>query len=154
MKKLLRKIWAWIAETYQGIVGGTKKYVPIAIKIVEAMKKVMDSPVDDVVIFIVTSAIPGDADDKAAAKVKAFVEKWLPKFLLELRIIEGVANIPNLNDQLQAILNEVKKLSPETQGVIWHGFASLAIEKLSDGELSWSDAVALSEYFYKNVYNK
>lgn len=152
MKKLLQKVWNWVKGLYEGLVGTTKKYVPVAIKIVEAIKKVMDSPVDDVALAIITMAIPGDADDKLVKKVKEFVEDNLPKFLVELKIINEISNYPDLNSQLQGIITELKKLSPTTQAALWHNFASLAIEKLSDGECTWADAVVLAEWYYNNVY--
>lgn len=152
MKRLLQKVWNWVKDLYEGLVGTTKKYVPVAIKIVEAIKKVMDSPVDDVALAIITMAIPGDADDKLVKKVKEFVEDNLPKFLVELKIINEISNYPDLNSQLQGIITELKKLSPTAQAALWHNFASLCIEKLSDGECSWADAVVLSEWYYNNVY--
>lgn len=154
MKKLIKKIWETIKSLYEKLMGTTQKFVPIAINIVEAIKKVTDSPVDDVVLYIVKTAIPGDADDKIIDKVKSVVEKWVPTILLELKIVHSISGMTNINDQLNAILTEVKKLSPETQAILWHGFASLCIEKLSDGKVTWSDGVALAEWFYQNIYQK
>lgn len=154
MKKVLKKIWNWVKDLYDGLVGSTKKYVPIAIKIVEGIKKVMDTPVDDIALAIVTTAIPGDADDKLVKKVKEFVELNLPKFLVELKIINEISNYPDLNSQLQGIITELKKLSPTAQAALWHTFASLAIEKLSDGECTWSDSVVLAEWYYNNIYKE
>lgn len=154
MKKILKKIWETIKNIYNHLIGDTQKYVPIAINIVEGMKKVMDTPVDDVVLEIIKVAIPGDADDKVIDKVKSVVETWVPKVLLELKIVNSIAGITDVNAQLQAILAEVKKLCPETQAILWHGFASLCIEKLSDGKITWSDGVALAEWFFQNVFKK
>jgi hypothetical protein len=114
----------------------------------------MDSPVDDVILGIIKGAIPGDADDKVIDKVKSVVEKWLPKVLLELQVIDAVSGMDNVNDQLNAILAKIKLASNETQNIIWHGLASLILEKLSDGEISWADSVAISEYAFQNIINK
>jgi len=150
MKKFLKKIWSAIRSLYESIVGNTRKYVPIAINIVEAIKSVMDTPVDDVIAEILKRAIPGTADDILIDKVKSVVEKWLPKILLELRLVESISGIEDENEQLQAVLAQLKLSSEETQNILYHGLASLILEKLSDGELSWSDAVAISEYYYIN----
>lgn len=150
MKKFLKKLWAGISKAYKALVGTTQRYVPIAINIVEQVKKVMDSPVDDIILSIVTAAIPGDADDKLVAKVKGIVEEWLPKILLELQIVDAIAGITDPNEQIKAILAKLKFSSKETQNIFFHGFCSLLIEKLSDGNISWSDSVALSEYCYQN----
>lgn len=151
MKKLINKIWQAVRSLYDRLAGKTKKYVPIAIKIVEGVKKVMDTPVDDVILTIVKGAIPGTADDVMIDKIKATVEKWLPKILLELKLVDSIANIEDPNLQLKAILAQLKLSSDETQAIVYHGLASLILEKLSDGELSWSDSVAIAEYYYQNI---
>lgn len=154
MKTFLKKIWNAIRNLYDSLVGNTRRYVPVAIRIVEAIKSVVDSPVDDIILGIVKLAIPGDADDKLIDKVKETVERWLPKILLELRLVDSIANIEDPNQQLQAILAQLKLSSDETQAIVYHGLASLILEKLSDGELSWSDSVAIAEYYYKNIHKK
>jgi hypothetical protein len=154
MKKLLSKIWNTIRNLYDSLVGNTRKYVPVAIRIVEAIKSVVDSPVDDIVLGIIKLAIPGTTDDKLIDKVKETVEKWLPKILLELRLVDSISTIEDPNEQLKAILAQLKLSSDETQAIVYHGLASLILEKLSDGELSWSDSVAISEYYYKHIHKK
>ncbi len=154
MKKLLQKIWGGIRKIFNRIKHETKELVPVAVKIVQGVKNVMDSPVDDILLSIITAAIPGDGDDKLVAKIKGVVETWVPKLLLELRLVEGIANISDPNEQLKAILAQLKLSSNETKNVIYHGLASLVLEKLSDGELSWSDSVAISEYYYRNIGKK
>lgn len=151
MKKLLKKIWKSIASVFNKIEAKTKQYVPVAIKVVEALKKVMDSPVDDVIFTIIKNSIPGNADDILADKISATLQEWLPKILLDLKLINSIANEEDQNAQLNAILAQLKLSSNETQNIFYHGLCSLIIEKLSDGELSWSDSVAISEYYYKNV---
>lgn len=154
MKKFLKKIWATIKLLYDSLVGNTKKYIPVAINIVEAIKSVMDTPVDDILAEILKRAIPGNADDVLIDKIRLVVEKWLPKILLELKLVDSISLIEDPNEQLKAILAQLKLSSQETQNMLYHGLASLILEKLSDGELSWSDAVAISEYYYINFKKK
>ena len=150
----LGKIFRAIGKLFEGLRAETKRLVPIAINIVEGIKKVMDSPVDDIILAIVEGAIPGDADDILINKIKSVVEIWLPKILLELKMIESIANIEDRNAQLQAVLDQLKLSSDETKAIIYHGLASLILEKLSDGKLSWSDAIAIGEYYYQNISKK
>lgn len=154
MKKFLQKLWAGIVDLYDRLVWNTKKVVPLAINIVEAIKKVMDSPVDDVILEIIRLSVPGDADDKMIEKVKDLVEKWLPVILLKLKMVDSISGIENKNEQLKAILEQLK-LSPDAvKNVYYHSLASLILEKLSDGKIRWSDAVAISEYAYQNLIVK
>lgn len=152
--KVLKKLWAFISKVWDGLNAKTKTLVPVAIKVVEGIKTAMDGPVDDIILTIVKSAIKGTADDVLIDKIKLTVETWIPKILLELNLVNSIANIEDTNAQLQAILAQLKLSSNETQNIVFHGISSLIIEKLSDGELSWSDAIAISEYYYKNIAKK
>ena len=152
--KIVKKIWNAVKSVYEKLTGTTKKFIPVAINVVEGIKKAMDSPVDDVVLTIVKTAIPGDADDKFIDKAKATIEQWLPKILIELKLVESIAGIEDKNEQLKAILSQLKLSSDETKAIVYHGLASLILEKLSDGKLSWSDSIAISEYYFKNVHVK
>lgn len=131
---------------------GSQKYVPIAINIVEGIKSVMATPVDDILFEILKKSIPGGADDVIIDKIKSVIETWLPKVLLELQIFDTIAVFEDPKEQLKAVLERIKMSSNETQNMLWHGFASLFLEKLSDGKISWKDSVVLSEYYFQNLY--
>lgn len=148
------RVLKFLAGLWRGLGNETKKLVPVAIAVVQGVKKVMDSPVDDVLLAIIKNAIPGNADDVLIDKIKTVVETWVPKVLLELKMVESIANIENQNEQLKAILAELKLSSDETKNIVYHGLSSLILEKLSDGELSWSDSIAIGEYYYKNIAKK
>lgn len=147
---LLAKLWSWVGSLFNSLEKKTKELIPVAIKVVQGIKDVMDSPVDDIVASVVKAAIPGNADDVLIDKIQGTVKEWLPKILLELTLVEGIANIENQNDQLQAILDKIKLSSDESKNILYHGLSSLILEKLSDGKLSWSDSTAIAEYYYKN----
>lgn len=151
MKKTIQKLWAWVKWLWLSLDKEIEKYVPAAINIVEGIKKVMDSPVDDIVLAIVKTAIPGTADDILIDKIKFLVEKNLPTILLNLKLINDIANIDNPNEQLKAILAELKFPNEQVAGAFYHSLASLILEKLSDGKLNWSECVLISEFYYKNV---
>jgi len=148
------RVLRFLAGLWKGLASETKKLVPVAIGVVQAIKMVMDSPVDDVILAIIKKAIPGDADDALIDKIKGVVETWVPKVLLELKMIESIANIEDQNEQLKAILAELKLSSDETKNIVYHGLSSLILEKLSDGKLSWSDSIAIGEYYYTNIVKK
>jgi hypothetical protein len=114
----------------------------------------MDSPVDDIITSILKVAIPGDADDILIDKITAVVKEWIPKILLELKMVEAVANIEDQNEQLAAILGQFKLSSDESKNIFYHGLCSLILEKLSDGKIDWSDSVVISEYYFKNIAKK
>jgi hypothetical protein len=142
IKNFLSHLWQSIKTLFDKVEKEVKKDVVVAISVVQRVKAIVDSPVADVV----TALIPGSADDK----VKELLRSWLPKVIIELSLVESVANIEDQNAQLQAILDKLKLSSDETKNAFYHSLASLVLQKLSDGKLSWSDAVAIAEYYYQN----
>lgn len=143
-----------IAGLFNKLKAETKKLIPVAIAVVQGLKEAMDSPVDDILALIIKKAIPGDADDLLIDKITETVKAWLPKILLEMKMIESIVNIEDQNAQLQAILAEIKLNSDESKNILFHGIASLILEKLADGKLSWGDSIAISEYYYQNFVKK
>jgi hypothetical protein len=148
------RVLRFIKSLWLKLTAEVKELVPVAINVVEGIKVVMDSPVDDVIAAVVKAAIPGDADDILIDKITAIVKEWLPKVLLELKVIEGISDIKDQNEQLNAILAQFKLNSDETKNIFYHGFCSLILEKLSDGKVSWSDAIVISEYYFINIAKK
>lgn len=151
---LVGRILRAIASIFKGLSEELKRLIPIAITVVQSVKTVMDGPVDDIILAIIKASIPGDADDKLIDKITVTVKEWLPKILLELKLVESINNIEDLNEKLKAVLNQLKLSSNETQNIIYHGLATLIIEKLADGKISWSDSIVISEYYYKNFVKK
>jgi light-regulated signal transduction histidine kinase (bacteriophytochrome) len=154
LKEILKKITDWVKNLYQKTDDDLKKYVPIAINIVNGIKKFMDSPADDVILSLVEMAIPNGATVVMIEKIKATVKEWIPKILLDLQIANSIANLPNVNDQLQAVLNQIKLSSDETKTMLYRGLASTILFKLSDGKLTLAESYEIEEYYYKNFLNK
>lgn len=140
------KLWSGIKKLISGLDKEAKKLLPIAIAVGENIKKVIDSPVADVL----TALIPGNVDDVIKLKLRGF----LPKLLLELHMVEAIANIEDENERLNAILAKIKLSSDDANNVFYHGLSALIIEKLSDGDFSFSDAVVVSEYWYTHFTKK
>ena len=148
MNKLLSKIFSFIKKVYGKLVDETKKYIPIAINVVEVVKKVMDSPVDDVALAIAEQLIP--AIPKAQVDiVKSKVEEYLPKLLLELNLVNDIANITDPNEQLKTILNTLKLSSDDVKAEKYHTLASKLLVILSDGKVTWGEAVVFVEWYYQ-----
>jgi hypothetical protein len=142
LRIFLRHMWLSIKNLFDKVEAEVKKDVVVAITVVQQVKAVVDSPVAD----IVTALIPGNVDDQ----IKARLREILPKLILELSLVESVTDIEDQNERLQVILDKLKLSSDAVKNAFYHSLASIILEKLSDGKLSWSDAVAISEYYYQN----
>ncbi len=148
MNKIFKKIVAFIKKLYTSLKDETKHYLPIAISLVEGIKKVMDSPVDDVVLGVLEVVIPSIPKDKVDT-IKAKIEVALPKLLTELNLINSIANIENVNDQLQAILDALKVSSDDIKAEKYHTLASKLLVILGDGKITWGEAVMFTEWYYQ-----
>lgn len=148
MKKLWKKISSFISKLYASIIDETKHYIPIAINVVEAIKKVMDSQVDDVILSILYVAVPNIPADKVNL-IKGKLEKELPKILLELNLINSIANTADVNEQLQKILDALKLSSDDIKAEKYHTLASKILVILSDGKITWGESVMFTEWYYQ-----
>lgn len=150
--KILASIAKVVVNLFNKLDDETKRLVPIAINVVEAIKAFNESKSTDFIAFVVTSAIPGDADDILIKKARAVVREWLPKILLDLKLIQSIADLTNDNEKLIAILNELKLTS--TKGIIYKGTAAKFLELMADGKFDFNDAVELTSYYYEKITNK
>lgn len=148
MKKIFQKILNFIKKIYSSLKDETKQYLPVAINFVEAVKKVMDSPVDDIALSIVTTLIPSIPKDKVEL-VKQKIETALPKILLEMNLINSIANIEDTNQQLQAILDALKVSPDDVKAEKYHTMASKLLVILSDSKITWGEAVLFTEWYYQ-----
>jgi hypothetical protein len=147
MKELLQKIWGGIKSLWTKANDLTKTYAEISVHIVEATKNFNDSDAADFLEFVVTTAIPGDVDNKVAKVVRKFIREKFPVILVELKIIQSIADLQNDNDKLKAILNELNLSS--VNGIIYKGVAGKALEFMADGKFDFNDACDLTGYYFK-----
>lgn len=157
VKNFIKKLWISISKIFNSLDCEIKKNLPIAISIVEALKTFIDSPVNDVVCLIVEKAIPGEIDDVLIEKTKNILRDVLPKVLLNMSLINEIESTTDpaikekkLNGYLQKAISDLKFSTDEQKQIFYHGLASIIVEKLSDGKLTWSEGTAIAEYIYKN----
>lgn len=148
MKKLWRKVLAFIKRLYSKIVDETKIYIPVAINVVEVLKSILDSPVDDVILTVLGTVAPNLPVNKIDA-IKDKIQAELPKILTELNLINSIANIEDTNEQLKAILAELKVCAEDIKAEKYHTIASKLLVILSDNKISWSEAVVFTEWYYQ-----
>jgi hypothetical protein len=139
----LSKLWDGIKHLFEGLRAETKKVLPIIRDVVNKIKEFEDSNIPDVI----TALIPGTADDALNAKFR----QWLPALMLELESDNIIAQLPNVEDQVKAIIAKIQGSSPNKQKVFYTGLAALLTQCIADdGKFSWGDALVVSKYVYDN----
>lgn len=140
---VIKKILEQIGTFFKGLKLNSKVWVHIAVDVVQKLKAITDSQEVDVITAITSS----EWDDRTLTVIRT----WIPRVLLELQMFEAAVDEPDTNKTLLAILSKIQFSSQETRNIVWHGLCATILEKLSDGKFSWSDAVSLGQYYYKNV---
>lgn len=120
---------------YNKLQDEAKQNIPIAIKVVEVLKKIIESPVDDILLSATGMLVPGLPVAKIVV-IKDKIEKELPKILIELNLINSIANIEGTNAQLQAILDALKVSPDDVKAEKYHTIASKMLVILSDSKIS------------------
>lgn len=150
MGKLLRKIWNFIERLFIQVEARIESYVPIAVNIVEGIKRTVESNQFNSVVEIVKFAIPGDTDDKIIDTVLDTTKKYIPKIALQLNIIDTITGIEDVNEQMIAVVNALKEVNNEQKNDYWHELAAFILRQLADGKISLGEAGAIAEYHYQN----
>jgi len=154
LKSFLSKILNFIAKAWKSASAEVKKLTPIAIEIVNSIKAVNESTTGDVLELIITKAIPSNADDIFIRKLREKLKYSLPNVILALDLTKEITGIEDQNEQLKRVLSLINLSTNEAKNVYYHGLATLIIESLADGKLTWSESVQIAEYFYEYVHEK
>lgn len=154
MKKFFAMILAFLVSLWNKADQLVKRVTPVAIGVVNEVKKINESFTGDIIETIITAVIPGTADDKIIKTIRDKLRTTLPKVLTVLNISQSIAQIEDPNEQLKAIINAINLSSDEAKNTYYHGLCALIIQDLSDGKVTWSEAVQIAEYYYTNIYKK
>ena len=149
IKEISTKVWGFITEAYKKIDTTVDNVGPFVIKAINALKVANDSKVTDALQFIITSAIPGTADDRIVTAVRKWLKDNLPAIASDLDIVQGIADIKDTNLQLQAIADALYRMNPTKRADVYHRFAKELLVTLADGKISLNEAGSLIYGLYE-----
>lgn len=141
--KILQSVWSAISSIWKKTNEKVKQFAPVAIEVVEELKLWIESPIGD----LITQIIPGTIDDKLRAQLL----KVLPVVISKLQLSIAITGITDPNEQLRAILAQLKFASDAQKDSFYHEFGYLIIELLADGDLSRSDSILITEFYLKHI---
>jgi hypothetical protein len=145
LKGLLKNIWQFFSQWWGVAEKFVKDNVHTAVIVVENLKSFIDNPIGDFLLSVIDDKIPGDVTGK--------VKEILPKILLALHIVDDCKDMDQEN-ALKCIASKLQLLSDDTKDMLYHSLAALLAKELSDGKLSFSDAIAVVEWYYTNKVKK
>lgn len=142
----MRKIILFLKKLFSKSRLLIEKAVKPSIAVVEALKALLDSPA----VPLITAIIPGNIDDVLAARIKNF----LPVILKMLGYADECINAKTGDAILQCALAKLRSANDPQKHAAWHNIASNLSMYLSDGKLTWSEAIHLAEMVYNDTKAK
>jgi len=152
--RVIRGIVKIVTSIFKGLSKEIKQLVPIAIAIGDAVKLAIDNPISGSLIqFLldaVKTAIPGKFDDAIIDAAFAKLKANLGKILIDLRLVESIAETDDPEEMLKLILAQFKFSSDTQYNLFIHDFVILVTEAVADGELTWTEILSIQEVLYKH----
>ena len=151
MKKFFRKIWLLAVNFVTKNEEKAKKFAKVSITITNAVKTLIDSQLFDIGTFVLKKAIPGEADD---ILIDAFVDKAqdvLPKLIAQEVVVLGLLEGSTLEDKANFVLSKIKFANDIDKDKFYHDLCIKLIVVLSDGVVTFSEAVLIAEVVYRQM---
>lgn len=134
-------LFRWIDNLFNSLKKLARKFVIPSVEIVEGISRAVNSPVTP----LLTALIPGHWDDALVQKVKA----TLPGILKVLKISNECLQLDNPEEVIQCAIKNLRDYTDEARSANYHNIASMLSVALSDGKISWREAVHLAEEIYQ-----
>ncbi len=145
-QNIFRRVGGWFKKLFTKTKAAAEKYIPIGIEVVEQLKLVMDSPLTP----LLTMLIPGTLDDAIAAKVK----RLLPEVLATLKISNECAKKATPDEVVQCVIAHLRTLRPDDRHDNLLKIAAKVSAACSDGKLTWTEILDMTQDVYENEYKK
>lgn len=147
MKNLFQQILNWVKSTLGNLLEHFKGVAKIAVEITTKLKFIVESEVLDVVVDL----IPGDLDNKILDKIRII----LPQVIKRVSLVAGIVSESDSNSEaIQKFIAHLRSLNPEGRKAFWVTFAAEMNIALSDGKLTFAEAVILTQLTYTELIKK
>ena len=158
--KALKQFGSWLKVTLLKLTNATEKvldkYVPIAVKVTNALKEAMDSGKVDSIAAIVKIPLPA-AGDAVVDTIVVLYEKWIPKIAMAAGIIESIIDVEDPKEQLRMVFEKIAAGIPEDQRqkflsqITTQVAYDLSAEDDTPGKITWGEVAAYVEITYKQL---
>jgi spermidine/putrescine-binding protein len=144
MKNLFNAIVSFTQRILGNVFNTFKEQSHTAVKVTDLLKRVVESPITDVVVTL----IPGDVDDKILAKLRTVIGPVAEKTALA----HGILQSSDTNsDVVDAVIQKLKELKPELRANFWVTFSAELNLALADGKISFSEAYILAQLAFLEI---
>ncbi|WPU98387.1 hypothetical protein SNE26_20385 [Mucilaginibacter sp. cycad4] len=92
----------------------------------------------------------GAADDR----MRKLTEDALPVILSGLTFSTNKQSAGNGEDLLSGLFEKIKTVNDADEDPLYHALAARLMVVVSEGRVSWSEAVSILEIYFKQIFNK
>lgn len=142
MKEFIKKIKSVVVGLFSKLTKTAKAIIPVGIAVVNAMKKITDSPNTDVI----TALTPSKLDEKLVSVLRAII----PKVLSELEGWDLTLNNGDENEVLLKIISRINSYPKKKRNALHLIIAATINKELSNGNLSQSESILATQTVYDN----
>lgn len=147
MKNLFQQIVLWVKGVLGGLLDHFKVSAKVAVDITTKLKAIVESEVLDIIVDL----IPGELDNKILDKVREI----LPKVVKKVAIGSGIVSESDSNSEaIQKFIDHLRSLNPDGRKAFWVTFAAELNVALSDGKLTFAEALILTQLTYTEFVKK
>lgn len=147
MKKLFQSITIWVAKTFGKAFNFLKANSQIAVNVTKILKDAVESPIAGIVVNL----IPGTVDNELLYKLR----KIIPEVANKTAIAHSIYQTAKTSSEaVGAIIAYLKEMNPEGRIGFWVTFAGELNIALSDGKLTISESIILTQMAYKELFEK
>ena len=154
IKIILLNVKAFVLNIFDKADELVERIAPVAINVVEEIKKINETTTGDIIELIITKAIKGEADDLIIRNLRVRLKEKLPEVIEVMRLALNIAKVDDKNLQAKMVLDAINFSPDQIKNAHYHTFCSMLIESVSDGKLTWGESVILAQYVYDNIYQK
>lgn len=148
MKKLFIKVWSWFSGLWKKTDNVVDKIIPVAVNVVQGVKKAIDTGNLDIVAEVAKKLIPGTVDDVIIDKAVEIAKKNIPRIAIQLDIIKNISEIEGTPEQMKEALFALKNVFGEKWEKFCTGMAQEIVVVMSDGDITTSEAWTLTKRYY------
>lgn len=124
----------------------TTAEIDLVINVVNKVKSVVNNPIIGLIIDFTPTGIDNAVRDK--------INQAIPDLLAGLTFSKGVAGLHDDGRPLEItdFLNKVKFSDDPDKDSLFHVLAARLIVVVSDGKVTWSEAVSVVELYFKQIF--
>lgn len=141
---MFKKIGEFFSKVFKSGIDFLKPKAECAVKVVNVIKDVIESPFADVLVNLTKT----DIDNGLLKKLRII----LPKVVFTLLTVDVIVNAGSTDEEIiQALVEYLRKQNNTLRAAYYTALAAKIHESLEDGKISFGEAVSITQIVYQSI---